>query len=63
MLIKYHPNCCGESSSKPHLRPPSLRANGEHLKRAVNMVLQAANFQIEDRMIFMLFDAGKEGVR
>ncbi|CAK0806360.1 unnamed protein product, partial [Prorocentrum cordatum] len=53
----YNPNHCGESSSKPHVRPPSLRGNGEHLRKLLSLALRATDFQMGDRDLYFIFDA------
>ncbi len=57
----YNPNHCGESSSKPHVRPPPLRQNGEHLRHAQSLVLRARDWHLDDGDLWFIFDAGREG--
>ena len=59
----FNPNNCGESSSKPHVRPPSLRGNGGHLPKLCMLMLRGVDFQMDDRDMWLIFDAGREGQR
>ena len=61
--IFYNPTLCGESASKPRVRLPPLRSNGQHLKRLLNIVLRSNNWEIAANDLFFLFDAGKPGTQ
>ena len=59
--VFYNPNLCGESSSQLASRKPPLRNNGEHLKRLIALFLRARDWELDDRDLLRLFDAGREG--
>ena len=59
--FQYNPNLCGESSSKPHIRIPPLRQNGDHIKRLIGIILQARDFKLDSQDLWLIFDAGREG--
>ena len=59
--VFYNPSLCGESSSKPHLRVPPLRKNGDHLKKLTAVVLQVNQWELKDQQLWFLFDSGKSG--
>ena len=71
-FISYQSKLAGESTSLPHLRPPSLRnaaslPGGAHLKKMVQAVLQSRSpggtdiSEIHAGDCFVLGDAGKHG--
>ena len=61
--VLYDSKLGGESSATPHIRHPSLRDNGEHLKRFASLKLRAGGDEtsLPDDELWMLPDAGKHG--
>ena len=61
--IFYDVKLCGQGTAHAHVRPPSLRGNGEHLKRLLSLTMQARGGQdeIADGDMYFLYDAGKSG--
>lgn len=62
LVVLYETGQAGESTSKPHLRPPALRK--DHVKKMVGACLQARDknrTQIHPSDIYLLLDAGKSG--
>ena len=59
--VFYNPHLCGESSSKPQVRPPPMREQGAHLKRMMCLLLRAQDWQLNDQQLFFIYDGGKAG--
>ena len=62
VLIYYDQQDAGEANTQPHLRPPPMRAKGQHIQRFLSLCIQRANpDELEENDVYIVNDAGRAG--